>query len=125
MKKFALPLVLSLGLTACGSLTQVSPEGQPQSDIKWPEVNSGITGTMPPKQTVRELKTGMHKNDFYNLIGVPHFSEGWDVREWDYLFRVEDKGVMKQCQFKILFDKDNRAKNFYWKPVECAGLYAQ
>ncbi|AEP35852.1 putative lipoprotein [Taylorella asinigenitalis 14/45] len=125
MNKLALPVMLSLGLTACGTMTEVSQDGMAKSEIKWPDVTEFIAGSTPPKHAVREIKTGLNKQDIYQLVGAPHFSEGFNVAEWDYLFHTEDKGVKKSCQFKILFDSNKVARSFYWRQPECAGYFAQ
>lgn len=58
---------------------------------------------------------GMNKDQIYNLIGRPHFKEGFVVREWDYLFNSNGT----QCQFKILFDKNMNVGSTLWNPTNC------
>ncbi|WP_082638090.1 outer membrane protein assembly factor BamE [Psychrobacter sp. ENNN9_III] len=66
----------------------------------------------------------------YQLIGTPHFSEGFNAREWDYIlkFHSTDDRV-ETCQYKIIFDDsyEGRLRNdeffateFYWQPASCA-----
>ena len=60
---------------------------------------------------VRMIERGMNKDQLYNLIGRPHFSEGlYGVEEWDYAFQLSLNGVHKICQYKILFDKTTMLK---------------
>ena len=57
------------------------------------------------------IERGMNKDQLYNLIGRPHFSEGlYGVEEWDYAFNYRENGVHKICQYKILFDKTTMLK---------------
>lgn len=68
------------------------------------------------------VEAGMGKKQLYELIGRPHFAEGLaGVREWDYVFNYRENGEHKTCQFKILFDKNMIAQNFFWLPNGCNG----
>lgn len=39
--------------------------------------------------------------------------------------RDPQTGVARVCQYKVLFDTDDLARSFYWKPASCAGLLAE
>jgi outer membrane protein OmpA-like peptidoglycan-associated protein len=58
-----------------------------------------------------------------STLGSPHFNEGYDAREWDYLFhfRQADGGV-ETCRFKVLFDSSKHSRHVqttYWNPSGC------
>lgn len=114
-------------LSACGNLSKVSDEGTTTSPV-FPELtrsssfNSEGTqvGSWPEWDSVRLIKKGMNKDQIANLIGRPHFFEGfYGVREWDYAFNFLDNGKHKICQFKVLFDKKGEAQQFFWYPNGC------
>ncbi|MCW9709875.1 OmpA family protein [Avibacterium sp. 21-586] len=115
-------------LAACGNLSDVTDKGT-SDHLVWPKVeDSGFNhdgfqkGTWPNWDNVRSISRGMNKDQIYYLIGRPHFAEGlFGVREWDYVFNYKENGEHKICQYKILFDKDMNAQNFYWYPNGCNG----
>ncbi|MCT8516507.1 OmpA family protein [Glaesserella parasuis] len=119
---------IAITITACGSLSKVSDEGTTEKPVfpKIPESkfnhDGSQFGSWPNWENVRQIEKGMNKDQLYNLIGRPHFSEGlYEVREWDYAFNYREKGVHKICQFKILFDKNMNAQSFFWYPNGCNG----
>lgn len=130
MKKHVLKATIlaasALALSACGNLSDVSDKGttdQPAfpklGESKFNHDGSQI-GSWVNWQNVRQIERGMNKDQLYNLIGRPHFSEGlYGVREWDYAFNYRENGVHKICQYKILFDKNMNAQSFFWYPNGC------
>ncbi|MDG6235548.1 OmpA family protein [Glaesserella parasuis] len=119
---------IAITITACGSLSKVSDEGTTEKPVfpKIPESkfnhDGSQFGSWPNWENVRQIEKGMNKDQLYNLIGRPHFSEGlYEVHEWDYAFNYREKGVHKICQFKILFDKNMNAQSFFWYPNGCNG----
>lgn len=119
-------LAASLVLSACGTLSQVDDAGQTDEPV-FPEVEkvSFVTGSFPDIEHIRLIDHNMTRDQLYHLIGRPHFSEGFKVREWDYLFHFRTDDGIKTCQYKILFDKDYLAQSFFWKPDECANLLGE
>ncbi|MDG6274092.1 OmpA family protein [Glaesserella parasuis] len=119
---------IAITITACGSLSKVSDEGTTEKPV-FPKISESKFnhdgsqfGSWPNWENVRQIEKGMNKDQLYNLIGRPHFSEGlYEVREWDYAFNYREKGVHKICQFKILFDKNMNAQSFFWYPNGCNG----
>ncbi|MDG6318960.1 OmpA family protein [Glaesserella parasuis] len=119
---------IAITITACGSLSKVSDEGTTEKPV-FPKISGSKFnhdgsqfGSWPNWENVRQIEKGMNKDQLYNLIGRPHFSEGlYEVREWDYAFNYREKGVHKICQFKILFDKNMNAQSFFWYPNGCNG----
>lgn len=131
LSHFLLSAVAATTLVACGNLSKVSKEGAPVdgSELVWPNLekskfnhDGSQFGSWPNWDNVRMIEKGMNKDQLYNLIGRPHFGEGlFGVREWDYVFNYRENGEHKVCQYKILFDSDMNAQNFYWYPNGCNG----
>ena len=71
------------------------------------------------------MRPGLTKDDIYKILGRPHYDEGmFGVREWDYVFNYRENGANKVCQFKVLFDSEMNAQNFYWYPNGCNSNYS-
>jgi len=116
-------LAATFVLTACGTLSQVDDAGQTDEPV-FPDADkvNFVTGSFPNLDNLRLIDQDMTRDQLYHLIGRPHFSEGFKVREWDYLFHFRtDEGIVT-CQYKILFDKDYLAQSFFWQPEACADL---
>lgn len=120
-------LVISTAfLTACGNLSMVSKAGTTDNPI-FPKIEDSAFnhdgsqfGSWPNWDNVRQIERGMNKEQLHNLIGRPHFAEGlYGVREWDYVFNYRENGEHKICQYKVLFDKNMNAQEFYWFPNGC------
>ncbi|MDO5679024.1 MAG: outer membrane protein assembly factor BamE [Pelistega sp.] len=127
MRKFSVAsLGIALMLSACGNLSKITKEGTSDNPI-WPAIEDSVfegvadqKGSWPIWDNVRRLEAGMNKQQLYQLIGRPHYHEGWfDVREWDYVFNARHHGEHKVCQFKVLFDTNMNARTFLWKPGNC------
>lgn len=117
----AAALVSSYGVAG----TNVKSDGT-ADELEWPNPRSTSfnkdRGTFPNMENLRNIRSGMSKDMLYNLIGRPQFSEGFRVREWDYLFHFNTPGQgtegVTTCQYKVLFDKDKYARTFHWKAVD-------
>ncbi len=111
-------------LAACGSLSNVTPDGTTDMPV-FPDIRNitydNARGIAPNPENLNLVHSGVTKDQLYYLLGRPHFSEGFAPREWDYLFYLNTQGKgtdnVSSCQYKILFDKDMLARSFYWKPV--------
>lgn len=117
-------LAAVLTLAACGNLSQINDGGTSQEPV-WPDAAQATfdVGAYPSIENLRLIAPGMTKDQLYNLLGRPHFSEGLvGVREWDYLFHFRTPQGDVTCQYKVLFDKDKHAQSFFWKPAACADL---
>jgi outer membrane protein assembly factor BamE (lipoprotein component of BamABCDE complex) len=112
-----------LGLTGCSSLSEVDREGH-TDDPKFPRVEdvTFASGSYPDIEDLRRVRSGLTRDQIYDLLGRPHFSEGFYVREWDYLLHLQQGEDTTACQFKILFDKDRIARSVYWAPQSCAAI---
>lgn len=122
-KLISLALFAGVALAGCGTLSQVNDQGQTDEPVfpKVEDVNFH-TGTFPNLENLRKVTDGVTRDQVYSLLGSPHFSEGFKVREWDYLFHFNTDSGVQTCQYKILFDKDKLARSFYWAPEACADL---
>ncbi|MGY0398774.1 MAG: OmpA family protein [Ostreibacterium sp.] len=113
-------LLASAVLTACTSF--VNSDGTPAGELVFPDVAdaSQPEGIFPNLKNLDNIGSGVTKKDLYYLIGHPHFSATNGGQEWNYImkFRQPDRSV-KMCQYKVLFDNDDIARNFYWLPADC------
>ncbi|ULU26392.1 OmpA family protein [Dyella terrae] len=123
-----LPALLAAGVAmAAGSATP----SHAQTADAGPNFPDPARATMPEGafvnvENLRKLAPGMTKQQLYDLLGTPHFSEGvFGVHRWNYIFAFRETGggVIK-CQFQIQFDKGHLAQAFYWKPESCKDLLA-
>ncbi|HCA15571.1 MAG: OmpA family protein [Alcaligenes pakistanensis] len=116
-------LLSSLALAGCGTLSQVDAEGQTDKPV-FPEIDKTTfqTGSYPNIDNLRQVQAGVTRDQLYDLLGRPHFAEGFKVREWDYLFHFNTAQGIKTCQFKVLFDQDMLGRSFYWQPSDCASV---
>lgn len=125
LKLIALAVAV-VGVTACGNLSSVKKDGTTDNPV-FPKISESVFnhdgtqfGSWPNWANVRQIERGMNKDQLYNLIGRPHFSEGlYGVREWDYAFNYREDGVHKICQYKVLFDTNMNAQQFLWYPNGC------
>ena len=95
----------------------------PTSDIVFPELDDAWQkeGIFPNKDSLNKIRPGIGKDSLYQLLSYPHFNESQHAREWDYIFNFyQEDGSTKICQYKLIFDTDYRAQEFYWKPADCA-----
>lgn len=119
-----LPVLLSLSLTGCTYVVSdyINPDGTARDEVIFPDISDATQpdGVFPNLENLAKIDAGVSKKDLYHLIERPHFHEANGAKEWDYImkFRQPDRSV-KICQYKILFDKDNIARSFFWKPANC------
>ena len=122
----ALSLV-TLAMTGClgtKSLSNgITDDGRvDMQNIVFPELDAAWQdqGQFPNSENLSKMRPGVDKDDIYQLLGRPHFSEGQYAREWDYImkFYMPDNSV-KTCQYKVIFDKDYKGQEFYWMPADC------
>ena len=116
-------LLASFALAGCGTLSNIDSEGQTDNPV-FPDAEdvSFHTGSYPDIDKLRLVGDGVTRDQLYDLLGRPHFAEGFQVREWDYLFHFNTAEGRKTCQFKVLFDEDKIGRGFYWAPTQCADL---
>ncbi len=121
---------LLLALSGCTSTVSrnISDEGVPE-EVVFPDKDDAWNekGSFPGVSNLQSIGPGMEKHAIYQLIGAPHFSERLGAREWDYIFNFRDDQhqIVKQCQYKIVFDDNRLARSFYWLPKECGKDFFQ
>lgn len=117
----------SLLLGACASTVSrdISPQGT-AGQVVFPERDRALLreGTYPTVANVSQIGSGVTKDQLYNLLGRPHFREGFNVREWDYILNFREGDVVRTCQYKVIFDTEMRGRSFHWLPTDCAQLLA-
>lgn len=133
MKKIIGLSVLSLAVlatTGCMGTralsSDISAEGRvDRGNVKFPALEKAWQkdGIFPNTENLSKIRAGVAKDELYNFIGRPHFSEANRAREWDYImkFYQEDDSV-KICQYKVIFDDKFKGQEFYWKPADCEQL---
>ena len=128
-KKMKMAVLLAVGTIAVSACNSVNshPNRNGESDrLDWPNVSKTTfnkqRGTFPNLNNLNQIRSGMTKDELYDLIGRPHFDEGFRVREWDYLFHFNTPGVgtegVTTCQYKVLFDSQRYARSFHWHAVD-------
>lgn len=121
-------LMLLAVLSACATKSIVKRDGTTDNPV-FPDVKHISSsfdhkkGSFPTVDELAQVKAGMTKDQFYKLLGRPHFNEGmFNVREWDYVFHFHTQGQgtdnVTTCQFKIIYDRKKIARSFHWKAVD-------
>ena len=114
-------------------LTPGAQHGSVDSDdLVFPDPNKAWQkgGTIVNHNDVAKIRVGTTKDELYKLIGTPHFSEGFNAREWDYILKFHDANRnIETCRYKIIFGSDYpgrvrsgefRVTETYWQPASCA-----
>ncbi len=123
----AVAITALLALQGCGTSTvskQISDEGV-AGEVVFPAQKDAWfkEGTFPNLDNLRRIAPGVTKDQLYDFVGRPHFSEGMAaVREWDYIFHFRTPAGVKTCQYKAIFDKHVVAQSFHWLPTDCADV---
>ena len=126
-KKLVVAAVFTgMALMGCGSLSDIDRQGITDSPV-FPDIEKTTfaTGSHPNLANLRSVRAGATRDQVYDQLGRPHFSEGFYVREWDYLFHLDTANGPMTCQFKVLFDTDRIARSFHWLPESCRDIVAQ
>ncbi|MDT8896612.1 OmpA family protein [Halomonas sp. I1] len=110
-----------LGLQGCATSTSTDREGIafPDPGDAWIE-----EGTYVNLEDLRKMQVGVSKDQIYDLLGRPHFSEGlFGVHEWNYIFQLPTgEGSYITCQYQVGFDDDMLTESLHWRELECAAL---
>ena len=115
-----------IALQGCTSYVSkgITDDGKAE-ELVWPAEQSSRQpeGRLASRESLRAIRPGATKNQIYDLLGPPHFSEGMvAVREWDYILKIPSAGdEVLTCRYKIIFDKSYKAQSIYSSPVGCAG----
>nr|WP_283254736.1 OmpA family protein [Luteimonas galliterrae] len=99
----------------------ITPQGQAE-EVVFPALDRIVLkeGTFPTKEALRQIGPAVTKDQLYDLVGRPHFREGFSAREWDYLFHFRNGDQVVTCQYKVIFDNGYRGQSFHWSPASCA-----
>lgn len=105
--------------------TAARPE--PSGEQAFPPIESAKLkqGTFPSIEALRQMSTGMSKDQVRSLLSHPHFSEGLvDVREWNYIFnfRTGNGPAYITCQYMVRFNEEMLSTGAYWKSPECEAM---
>ncbi len=125
--KLAALTATAFSVMACtNTLNNINSDGalvnDNYDDLYWPKIDDATQpeGIFPETEDLYNVGAGVTKKDLYYMFERPHFSEMNGAHEWNYIFkfRQADRSV-KICQYKVLFDKNEVAQNFYWLPKDC------
>lgn len=125
MKNFCISLILVWIFAGCAGMVHndINDKGEfVGNKLEWPKIKDSNpkNGIIPTRDSLALLSNNMNKDNLYQLIGRPHYAAGFGAKEWNYLFKLKNEdGSQENCQLKILFDKDNIARSFYWNPKTC------
>ncbi|MBB3141945.1 OmpA family protein [Halomonas organivorans] len=118
----------ALGLQGCATSGEGGAEAPPRvadETATFPDPEEAwVDGTYANVENLRNMQQGLSKDQTYDLIGRPHFSEGlFGVHEWNYVFHLPaGDGSYMTCQYQVTFDDDMLADSLRWRDGECAAL---
>jgi outer membrane protein OmpA-like peptidoglycan-associated protein len=124
----ALPALLAGALLAAGCGTTASRSSDNAEGVSFPDPDRSTVpeGLFVNLENLRKVSPGMTKKQLYALLGHPRFDEGVvGVRRWNYIFnfrKSDGSGDYFTCQYQIVFDKQDLAQQFYWKPEACKAV---
>lgn len=103
-----------------------APKATSANEVTFPDVAQQAwlkEGTFPNLDNLRQMRTGMSKDQIYDALGRPHFDEGlFGVRQWNYLFnfRTGPGPEYVSCQYQVRFDDKLLSESLHWKEPQCA-----
>ena len=119
-------LAVVLGLAGCAGTVSKGVDDQGQAkEVIFPDPVKQATqpeGSYPSTESLRNLRAGLTKTQVFQLLGPPHFVEGFGAREWDYLLHLQGTNVV--CQLKLIYDKQTQVGSIYSKPEGCLTVAA-
>lgn len=119
-------MLLVIFITACTTISDDIDAKGTANLVIFPDIDDAWLkqGTYPNYENLQKINAGVSKSELYDLIGEPHFSEGFQAKEWDYIFNLRNLATneVTLCQYKILFDKNMQGQSFFWQPKQCEGL---
>lgn len=96
-------------------------DGFPSLDDNWHD-----GGRFIEPENILRITKGQNKDQVRQLIGDPHFSEGFfGVREWNYVFNLytgEEGGDYITCQYQVEFNDEMALENTRWRDAQCPEL---
>ena len=123
-------LAITLALIATGCSWHLTPGAEKgtvnANELVFPDAWNN-EGKIVTQESINSIKIGTTKDEIYQLIGTPHFSEGFNAREWDYILRYYDNNRnLKAVRYKVIFADDYagklaggkfRVSEIYWDPI--------
>ncbi|MFG6177383.1 OmpA family protein [Halomonas sp. THAF12] len=125
---FGIVGMTALGLQGCVTSGEGGAEVPPQAadeTATFPDPGEAwVDGTYVNVENLGNMQQGLSKDQTYDLIGRPHFSEGlFGVHEWNYVFHLPTgDGNYMTCQYQVMFDDDMLADSLRWRDEACAAL---
>ncbi|QEE25857.1 OmpA family protein [Rhodanobacter glycinis] len=122
------PALLAGAMLAAGCSTTGSKASDNAQGVSFPNPSHSSVpeGLFVNLENLRKVSPGMTKKQLYALIGHPRFDEGViGVRKWNYIFnfrKSDGSGDYFSCQYQIIFNKQDLAEQFYWKPEACKAV---
>ena len=117
-------LAVVLGLAGCAGTVSKGVDDQGQAkEVIFPDPVKQATqpeGSYPSTESLRNLRAGLTKTQVFQLLGPPHFAEGFGAREWDYLLHLQGTNVV--CQLKLIYDKKLLVGSIHSRPAGCAKI---
>jgi len=123
-------MVLAMTLVGCVSpptdyRTPVSEAGDgfPSLASNWYD-----GGQFVNPESILRVRKGQTKDQVRQLLGSPHFSEGFfGVREWDYVFNLYtgEGDDYCTCQYKVVYDENMVLESTHWRRECCEKLVAR
>ncbi len=82
----------SLSIVSCSSDRTYVKEDGTTDEAKWPAVDEvhmdNEKGIFPNLKGLCQIRDGMTKDQIYELLGRPHYFDGWRPKQWNYLFHL-------------------------------------
>lgn len=110
-------LAFTLALIATGCTWHLTPGAEKgavnANELVFPDANKAWNneGDIVTEENIDSIKVGTTKDEIHKLIGAPHFSEGFNAREWDYILKYyDDNRDLKVMRYKVIFADDYPGK---------------
>lgn len=110
-----------LAMSLLVSLSLATPLQAAQDEVIFPKINSAWVskGTFPNVASLSQVNIDMTPAQVRNLIGTPHFNEGFILGSWNYIFHFrKSTGEVVTCQYQVRFT-NRRTSGLFWNMPEC------
>lgn len=124
----AVAVVVTAGLVGCAGAPSNNQTNLLEAADGWPAVTDNWYhggGKFIDPNNILRITEGQTKDQVRNLLGNPHYSEGFfGVREWDYVFNLYtgQGNEYITCQYKVLYDRDMALESTHWRDQQCPAL---
>jgi outer membrane protein assembly factor BamE len=100
--RWALLLVTSASLAACGSLNSASTR---IAGVVTPYKMDIVQGNFVSREQAAALKVGMSRGQVRDILGTPLLTSVFHADRWDYVFTFKRQGVESQARRVTVFFK--------------------